>query len=367
MNKRYQVFISSTFEDLKEERQNVFKAILDLEHMPAGMEMFPATDDEAWEFIKEVIDLSDYYVLIIGGRYGSMDESLISFTEKEYDYAFNSKKPVIALLHEDPDSLPRAKTETSTDAWKKLIDFREKVTSRHTCVFWKNPEELKAFLILGLTKTIKKNPAVGWIRANQASSDESLKEILHLRKIIQDLELQLNSDSFGKPNNIEELSHGEDVFDIDCSFQLSGDLFDDDGNWTYDEKDYTATLTVTWNQLWGGISPKLIHDATIDDLKSALKEFLKELGKDFWIADSGLEDAELEFFDLADSVYDTVFVQFRALGMMKESSKTRSVKDKNSYWSLTKYGDSLMNNLRALKRDSRVAMVRSSKAKPITL
>ena len=74
LEKRYQVFISSTFRDLVEERQSVLKAVLELNHMPAGMELFPAGDDTAWKLIMDVIDASDYYVLIIGGRYGSLDE-----------------------------------------------------------------------------------------------------------------------------------------------------------------------------------------------------------------------------------------------------------------------------------------------------
>lgn len=48
MDKRYQVFVSSTFSDLKDERQGVLKAILELDHMPAGMELFPATDASAY-------------------------------------------------------------------------------------------------------------------------------------------------------------------------------------------------------------------------------------------------------------------------------------------------------------------------------
>ena len=55
MDKRYQVFISSTFTDLKDERQAVLKAVLELDHMPAGMELFPAADDTAWQLIKDVI------------------------------------------------------------------------------------------------------------------------------------------------------------------------------------------------------------------------------------------------------------------------------------------------------------------------
>lgn len=117
MDKRYQVFVSSTFEDLKDERQALLRAVLELNHIPAGMELFPAGDDEAWQLIKDVIDISDYYVLVIGGRYGSLDEEGISFTEKEYDYAISKRKPVVALLHNNPDNLPRGKTETNTASW----------------------------------------------------------------------------------------------------------------------------------------------------------------------------------------------------------------------------------------------------------
>ena len=91
MEKRYQIFISSTFDDLKEERQAVIKGILELEHIPAGMELFPATDDEAWQLISEVINSSDYYVLVIGGRYGSLDEEGLGYTQKEYEYAHSKK------------------------------------------------------------------------------------------------------------------------------------------------------------------------------------------------------------------------------------------------------------------------------------
>jgi len=59
---------------LKDERQAVLKAVLELNQMPAGMELFPASDDSAWQLIRDVIDGSDYYLLIIGGRYGSVDD-----------------------------------------------------------------------------------------------------------------------------------------------------------------------------------------------------------------------------------------------------------------------------------------------------
>ena len=109
--KRFQIFVSSTFEDLKDERKTMQEAILRLDHFPDGMGGFPATDDSAWELIKQVIDDTDYYLLIIAGRYGSQDDQGISYTEKEYNYAVASQKPVIAFIHADPNSLLHANVE----------------------------------------------------------------------------------------------------------------------------------------------------------------------------------------------------------------------------------------------------------------
>jgi Domain of unknown function (DUF4062) len=50
--KKYQIFISSTFADLHEERQIARKAILDLNYIPAGMELFPAVDMGVFEYIE---------------------------------------------------------------------------------------------------------------------------------------------------------------------------------------------------------------------------------------------------------------------------------------------------------------------------
>ena len=75
MEKRYQVFVSSTYEDLIEERKNVSQALLECNCIPAGMELFPASNKKSWDIIKKVIDESDYYLLIIAGKYGSLGES----------------------------------------------------------------------------------------------------------------------------------------------------------------------------------------------------------------------------------------------------------------------------------------------------
>ena len=72
MEKKYQIFISSTYEDLKEVRAKAIHTILSMNQFPAGMELFSAADEEQWQIIKETIDSSDYYILIVGRKYGSI-------------------------------------------------------------------------------------------------------------------------------------------------------------------------------------------------------------------------------------------------------------------------------------------------------
>ena len=71
MEIKHQVFVSSTYKDLVEERKEVIHAHLGVDCIPAGMELFPATDEDAWSLIKEIIDNCDYYILIVAGKYGS--------------------------------------------------------------------------------------------------------------------------------------------------------------------------------------------------------------------------------------------------------------------------------------------------------
>ena len=102
MEKKYQIFISSTYEDLKEERKKVQDTILSMYQFPIGMEMFSAADEEQWEIIRETIDSSDYYVLIIGHRYGSVIDkgkyAGISYTQKEFRYALKTKNTCIGFF-----------------------------------------------------------------------------------------------------------------------------------------------------------------------------------------------------------------------------------------------------------------------------
>jgi len=139
MNK-YQIFVSSTYEDLSKERDQVIKAILEMGHIPVGMEMFSAADEQQWQIIKKQIDQSDYYVVIVAHRYGSMDGD-ISFTEKEYDYAISKKIPALGFIIDGEIEWPDKWIENNKDIRKRLENFKTKVSSRMVS-FWKGAEDL---------------------------------------------------------------------------------------------------------------------------------------------------------------------------------------------------------------------------------
>jgi hypothetical protein len=181
MAKKYQVFISSTFDDLKEHRDAVVKAVLQLGHLPVGMEMFNAGDQTQWETIKSYIDSSDYYLVVLAHRYGSKDpESDLSYTEKEYDYAGEQGIPRLGFVIDKKADWPVDQVEAK--AKKKLDAFKGKVGSARVIKFWDNIDKLAYHVSLSLSNEITINPRIGWVRATEASSPQVAEELARLSK-----------------------------------------------------------------------------------------------------------------------------------------------------------------------------------------
>jgi hypothetical protein len=126
---RYQVFVSSTYDDLRAERRQATQAILEAGFFPSGMELFPASDDAQWELIKRVIEESDYYVVIIAGRYGSLGPEGISYTEMEYDYAVVKGIPVLGFVRDDIGKIVSDHTE-KLDKNRRKLSYSAKKSCR---------------------------------------------------------------------------------------------------------------------------------------------------------------------------------------------------------------------------------------------
>jgi len=264
------------------------------------MELFPAANENQWLIIKRVIDDCDYYVLIIGGRYGSIGLEGISYTEMEYRYALSIDKPTIAFLHKDPGLIPANKSEESEVGREKLRAFR------------------------------------ALIRANELPDRAATFELLRLRKQVDELETELRRVRTTAPQGTENLAQGAEEFTIRYSLTFG----------LYPRENLSATFKAAWNNIFAAVAPLMIHEVSEKRLKSAFDDFVEARIRED--AEQDLEDPR--DFRIDESDFQTIKIQLRALGLITRSEKTRSVKDVDTYWTLTQYGDDLMTRLRAIKR-----------------
>ena len=191
LEKKYQIFISSTYTDLIDARTKVRDAILSMNYFPVGMEFFGAANEEQWQIISETIDSSDYYVLIVGQRYGSVipeghADAGISYTEKEFRYALEKGVPILAFLLDD--NVPVTPAFVEKENLGKLAKFKEAVTTDRLVEWWKTPDELAQKVTTALYKQIPRTKRPGWIRGDSVDIGKSLSDIVELSE--QNRELQ---------------------------------------------------------------------------------------------------------------------------------------------------------------------------------
>ena len=337
MNKKYQVFVSSTYEDLRLERQEVMNALLELDCIPSGMELFPAADEDQWSLIQGVIDECDYYILILGGRYGSVSPKGVGYTEMEYQYALETNKPIIAFLHKDPNAIEKKKTELTEEGQSKFNEFRS-LAQKKMCKFWETPQELGSVVSRSLIMLQRKSPGVGWVRGDLVPKQEASLEILELKKEIERLNSLLDDVRTKAPPGTEKLSQGEQKFVI--NFKCSSTK-------NYESYTWSSSIDSTWDEVFYHVSPIMIHEASDRQLREALNKFVGKYGLVDLKKGEG-NGHTFRNFIIDEEDFQTIKVQLRALGLMTKNEKNRSVKDTGNYWTLTPYGDSAMNRLRAI-------------------
>jgi hypothetical protein len=331
MDKRYQVFVSSTYADLKEERSKVIQTLLELDCIPTGMELFPAADEEQWEFIKRVIFDCDYYLLIIGGRYGSITTEGISYTEKEYDYAVQQGIKVVALIHANPLELPASKFEIDENLRQRLDLFREKVKTNRLVKFWNNTEELPGLVALSISKTIKMYPAIGWIRGDKVSSENLLNEINEIRKENEKLKREISHLAAQANMEIEDIATLEDSLQVFGKYKPDG----------FSKRNWS--VTTSWGEIFSIISPYLLKFPNDGYVKIILEQDLFEKYSHSF--------SNIVSYNLDDQLFQTIKIQLMAMNLVKIDWSATTKGGYDLFWSLTSLGSAIMMKLRTVRRN----------------
>jgi len=321
MSVKYQVFVSSTYDDLVKEREYAIKTILKMGHIPVGMEMFNAADDEQWKVIKRRIDECDYYVVIVAHRYGSQVEDGTSYTEMEYDYAISKGVPVLGFIIDatvkwDPKSIDDGEKKKSLD------NFKEKLKQK-TVEFWNNKDGLQGQIAMALTASIDQIPREGWVRPSEVTNPEMGKEISRLSGENAQLRTALEK---AEASFIE--SYEEEINKTEKALNANHRIL-----WYRDkiEKDWVKTTDkVSLMDIFIHISHELLDEMS-EERVSQMLSFIAPLPE-------GGEVDKKASWTVPSNHVKAYLGDLSVLDLVEPSKKRHPVKDKSIYWTLTEGG-----------------------------
>ena len=336
--RKYQVFVSSTYTDLLEARQELMQGLLALGMIPTGMELYPTEQNNQWPLIQKVISECDYYVVMVGGRYGTLSPMGLSYTHREFIYAATKKKPVIALLHDHPELLPAEGREKTREGEVRLADFRQLLQQKCMFRFWNTPGDLAQVIKKAMPAMIKEHPAPGWVRAGQVTDLEAQREVQELRKRIGELEQEVEEHNSGYRPPIDSLARGSDRVGLQysCNVYVKGDC-----------KVVMAESAMTWDAVFACVAPQMMHEVAEPVMRQAIEEYLSE---------GALKDVQGQIpkahavrnVVLSTGSFNQVKIQLRALGLIRKSPRREG--QAGIHWQLTPLGDRTMTEVLAQQR-----------------
>lgn len=331
MQKKYQIFVSSTFKDLADERQDAIRNILDLGHIPAGMELFPASDNEQLDYIKKIIDECDYYLLIIGGRYGSMDNEGISFTDREYEYAVEKRKPVLAFIHGSPEKLSIENSDIDPRIAARLSEFKERVSKGRLVKFWTTKESLALAILKTLPKEFQGNPQIGWIRGDAAASEDIIQQILTLRDENEVLKLEIEKIGSKDKPIIANLANIEEKYKL---------LYNVETYYNGDYRNSRTFISIRWIDLFFAVGPKLFGPQPPSIIPSSISTYLQNRNQ-------GIDST----ISVTDEIGDQIKIQFMALNLIKSCTLDTPKGNTSEFIEITDLGRSKLLDSMSVKSE----------------
>lgn len=131
------VFISSTFEDLKNHRRKIWDLLEKYDVAVRGMERFGARKESPLTTCLSEVEQCDIFVGIIAFRLGSVDEgSGKSFTQREYERAYELNRDILIYMMDEKDSKISLHHVDFDENREKLLAFKSILKERHTVDFF---------------------------------------------------------------------------------------------------------------------------------------------------------------------------------------------------------------------------------------
>ncbi len=336
--KRYHVYIStSVWDDVKPER-------LKLENTLLNLGVFP------WEFneprtslntalARRQIDDCDYVIFLLGGRYGDLSASGISYMHLDFLYAMNKQKNIISFVDAHPEKRLEAERENDPEMLKKFSAFREQLQrDSHHYAEYKNNVELERITRNTFAKAIVETPALGWTRPR--NSDVLQNEIQRLRQKIAKLEESLvQARHEVHENTVKDIASDPEAEKVAIGYRAHAYQ---DGNL----KDIYPQRDMTWMELFYVLAPNFVEPTLESHFQRILNQYLES---------TALDDAR-EILPRAHAVSRTQ-IDARSLQQIKLQMKwnnwiipqSKSTSSSRVYWELTPEGQHILSESKAKK------------------
>lgn len=262
IDKRYHVFICTSGIDMQAERVVLSQALVSQGFFSWGLEhRTPLTT----AFARRQIDDCDYFILLLGSCYGDLSASGVSYMHLEYIYAVTKQKPIIILMHEDPDSRAVELQEKTAEGKSKFKDFRQQLQrERDVVASYRNARDLEMAVRHVMPQMIERAPALGWIRPQ--NTQQLQDEIDQLRQKLAQFELQtggLKTDPFLQLPKV----HREELFAFDYRVHAY-----QDGNF----KELRPQRKMKWGDILAVLGPGFSPPAPEENFSRVMNEYLNQ-------------------------------------------------------------------------------------------
>ena len=268
LDKRYQVFISTSGADMQPERVILAQTLVGMGFFSWGLEQRTPLSTA---FARRQIDDCDYVVILLGSQYGEQSVSGVGYMHLEYIYAVTKQKPIIVFMHEDPDSRDSSLHDEKPELREKFKEFRKLLQQEVDQVFsYRTLRDLELAVRFNMSQMLERYPTSGWVRPQntQALHDE----IERLKSKLRQLETDVGQREADPFLSVSKVSMNESY-----RFEYRMHAYQD-GNF----RELKVERSLSWAQLLAILGNTFIHPTPEEYFSKRMKEYLNE---------TGLEDA----------------------------------------------------------------------------
>jgi len=175
---KYHIFIGSTLDDLKNERKELIRIVMELGHIPVIADYLDSDARSYLKILQKVIEECDYFVALVAHKYSAADGK-VSPLISQCSTAAKKGIPVLALVIDEKARSKPAKKEKDPALIRKLNDFKTRL-QEGPCETWLNVPDLCQKAQSLLVQELNVNARPGWVRAEKLIDPTVANEISRL-------------------------------------------------------------------------------------------------------------------------------------------------------------------------------------------